>query len=685
MKNFLFNLFRKTTEIGKKEYYFGLILKEEEGWDLLLEIDQRQNKIRKIDEKKFIYSDSWEQINDDVDKVLFELEKKNNIRVEKTILILYSHLVDQKTKEVKKPYLGKIKHLVKELELKLLGYIEHHEAISLYFKKTEGVPLTSIIIELDKSSVSLFIYKGGEFVFSDSIARTEDLIADLQTILDKIKEEIILPSRMVIYNSSGLEEESDKIITHRWQENLFIQIPKVEILNYEKLKEILIFSFSQQIFEGGKVSIIKEKKQEEILGFVIGKDIKEIVSRPQMETEISEAEELQEDKFQLRLPFRLPPLPIKFNLELQAPVLLLIGLVLIFSSIFVVLFYLHKASLDVYFQGKKIEKEIDIKDEPLIKKIDEIVEKEDSIGTSGKKIVGEKARGEVTIYNSDLTEKEFTKDTVLTTSSGIKFILDAAVKVASASQSLTSDGNLLTVTGKTKAKITAYDIGPSGNISKDEKLKIGEFPLSLFFALPTASFSGGSKQELQTVSKEDMNKLRELVLEKIKTEGNTAITNKLKNIQIIDKLTKIEIIDEKYSKELAEETKNLSLKIKSKVTFYTFNKNDARKVIFNSLSGLIDPNYELSVNSINYALKKVEEKDEKIVLTVDVSAKTMVKIDEKQLVHQLLGRSLSDAEKVIKEKFKARAYEVKIKKDLPFLKSRLPFFEKNIDLRIKSL
>jgi len=203
--------------------------------------------------------------------------------------------------------------------------------------------------------------------------------------------------------------------------------------------------------------------------------------------------------------------------------------------------------------------------------------------------------------------------------------------------------------------------------------------------LPNGAFSGGSKQELQTVSKEDIEKLKELLIEKIKTEGNTVAKNKWKNAQIIDKLTKIEIIDEKYSKELGEEAKNFSLRIKSKVTFYTFDKNDAKQIILNSLSSLINPDYELSPDNINYVLKKVEEEDGKLMLTTDASAKTMIKIDKKQLMRELLGKDLKELEKIIKEKFRARAYEVKIKTDLPFLKSRLPFFEKNIDLTIKSL
>jgi len=679
MKNFLISLFRKSGKAEKKGCYFGLVLKEAEGQALLLEVNQEEKKARIIAERKFVYSNSWEQLVDDIDDVLFELEKENNTQVEKTIFIFYSHLVNQKTKEIKEPYLQKIKQLVRELELKPLGYIEYHEAVSLYLKEKEEIPLTSLIIELDKSSISLLLYKGGELIFSQSTAKTEDLISDLETMFNQIKREIILPSRLIIYDSEGLEEQVEKIVTHRWSKDLFFQLPRAEILNKERLKEALIFSFSQQIFGERQVELREEKKQEEILGFVIGKDIQETVRHPQEKVVIQKPEKL---------------IPIKWKFLPHSSLLVLIGFFLIILAIFTELFYFHQASLVIYFPGKKIEKELKINgsfqsppknNEILIEKINQEVAEEDSLTTSGKKIVGEKAKGEVTIYNSSFSEKEFKKGTSLTSSSGIEFILDTDVKVASASQSLTAEGNLLTVTGKAKATITASQIGPAGNIDKNDKLKIDNFALNLFFALPNSPFSGGSKREIQTVSRDDLEKLKTLVNDKIKRKGISLVKNKLTNNQILEKLIKLQTIEEKYSKELGEEAKNLSLAVKDRLTFYTLNKDSLKQLLLKSLAKSTEPPYELSPESINYSLKEEEEKEEKVILTVAVSAKTIAKVDKKQLFTELVGKNSPQVEKIIKEKFKALGYEMKIKTNLPFLKSRLPFFGKNIELTIKSL
>lgn len=675
-KNFFLNLLSFRKKEKKKEYCFGLVLKEEEGEGLILEISHQEKKIKKIDEKEFSYSDGWEKLAEDVDQVLFELENNHKIRVEKVIFFLFSHLVDQKTKQIKNPYLKKIKQLVKELELKPLGFIELHEALSFFLREEEKESLTASIVELDKSSVSLFIYQRGGLIFSDSVARTENLISDLELIIKKVQKSIILPSRVIIYNLETLGGDLNYIISHRFWEKLFVQIPKIETFSFDQLKKALVFAFSDQFFlEEKEVELIEEKK--EVMGFVVGEDIRE--KKPSVEKKIEEKVviETKEKKTPLAFP----------NINWQRLIFpLLIGaIVLIFVFGISLLYFFHQVSLVLYFQGKKIEKEIILRDQSLIKRNESLIEKEDSIATSGKKIIGEKAGGEVVIFNSTSQEKEFEKGTILETGGGVKFVLGNNVKVASASQTLTGEGNLLTITGKAKGKITAVEIGPSGNIKKNEKLKIVGLSSDLFFALPTEDLTGGSQQEIQTVSKDDMKKLKEDLLSKIKKEGSLAIKEKIKNDQLIDNLTKVEIVEEKFSKELGEEAKNLRLKIKAKTQFFTFNRPQARETILKILKESIDPNYQLSEKSLEFWLKQGKEEEKKIVLIFSVLGKIIEKKDRRQLIAQLKGKNIKEMDKIVKKNLGAIGYEITMKRKIPFLDFWMPFFEKNIQLRIESL
>lgn len=713
----MFDIFKKPKRtVAKKEYYLGLILKEDGGTAIIMAVDAAAKKIVNLDEKGFKYSSAWERIIEDVDETLFELEEKNKIKVKKVIFFLYSHLVDQKNKEIKKPYKDRIKAVSKELELEPLGFIEYHEAISTYLGSREEVHLTSIIIELDKPSVAVFVYKSGALIFSNTSAKTADLAADLESIFNTIKGDIILPSRMILYDSSTLESESEKIISHRWSDNLFIQIPRVEIMPDHDLKSALIYTVSQQLFEKEESKII-EKTEDEDLGFVVGADIKETMSKtsPDPDPTLIEPEEIvaqekkteTEEKFITDSPIKTPlserltafykpifnkliNLFSRFRVKSKAAPLIILGLFLIISGLYFIAYSLHKADVTVFFKGEREKKQIEVKgivngssDKNIlnIQKNEDSTDQEDSIDTTGKKTVGEKAKGEVTIHNWDSADKTFKKNTIFLSSSGIKFSLDSEVKVPAASE--VSVG--VKQTGKTKATLSAVEIGPDGNIDKNQKLKIEDFSTNVYFAQPTEAFSGGSKKDLQTASKDDLKKLKEKVVEKVKKEEDKILANKAGGAKIIDPLTRIDIIEEKYSKEVGEEGKNVNLKAKAKIVFFTFQDRDMKKIVLVEFADLIPKTHQVLAKDISFKINEAKIKDRDVDLSVAANATSILKIDSDKILSDIAGKDTNKVEDLVKEKYKSAGFEAKVKTPIPFLNSRLPFFKKNISLRVDSL
>ena len=102
-----------------KDVFFGLFLKESQGCGYILVQDEHGVTVKT--KKKFQYSDSWEHLTEDVDEILYKLEQETQCHVEKTIFFLFSHLIDESVKEIKRPYLQKIKELSKNLEFKPVG------------------------------------------------------------------------------------------------------------------------------------------------------------------------------------------------------------------------------------------------------------------------------------------------------------------------------------------------------------------------------------------------------------------------------------------------------------------------------------------------------------------------------------------------------------------------------------
>lgn len=717
----LFDLFKKKT-IVKSDNYFGIILKEGEGSGLIIQLDATTKSVKLLDEKKFTYSNGWEQLIEDIDQVLYDLEQRNNITIKKVIFFLYSHLIDQSTKQIKKAYDNRIKSVTKELEIEPLGFIEYHEAIALYQGFKEEVPLTSIIVELDTPVVSLFIYKAGELFFSDSVGRSDNIVADLEVIFDKIKG-TVLPARIILYDSTTLITESHKIISHKFDEDLFIQLPKVEVYRQDDVMNALLHSFSKQFFaddlnhaamssaliEQAHEPIAEtvgtldkpENTQSDAMGFVIGRDIQdEIVPRDT----ISVTEDVQmSDSFEQSGQQTKPNiiqnalsfvygLPKKINMpsspmKLTGKAIPLIGLALIMVSTFILFFFLHKATLTVYFDGKKEEKEMTIDGTSLsVQKVDKTIETSATKDATGKKTIGQKATGAVMIYNKDAGDKTFKKGDVLTSVNNIKFVLDTDVKVASASESLTSEGNVLTVTGKAKAQITAQDIGPEGNIAKGQKLKIGDFSENLFFAMVETPLTGGTKKDVQTVSKDDYAGLKAKAIAVMKQEKESADKkNGAGQNRSIEKLADVKITEEQYSKEVGEEATSVMLKAKGVVTLYQYDNDKMKSLILSQFKETVSSDYDLSTSNISYVISDATNEKDTITITVAATARLIQKNDISQIKRLVAGKSKSALDTIMKDTIKAQGFTMNVDTSLPFMANRLPFFTRNIEVHIDSL
>ena len=88
----------------------------------------------------------------------------------------------------------------------------------------------------------------------------------------------------------------------------------------------------------------------------------------------------------------------------------------------------------------------------------------ESISTTGQKETGDKAKGEITIFNKADKIQNISKGTIMTDNSNKKYELLTSVQVPASSFNLGSG----TITmGQTKANAIASDIGSEFNLNKD--------------------------------------------------------------------------------------------------------------------------------------------------------------------------------------------------------------------------
>lgn len=641
---------------GKRsKNYLGLFLKEEEGIALVLY--EEGGKIMVQEKEHFHYSSGWEHVVQDIDEVLFRFEQKLNLSLDHTIFFVYSHFVDEKTGDIKKPYILKIKEIVKNLELKALGYIECSEAVLHFFEKKEEMPLTAILVELDVTNVGIFVYKGGKMSYRKIVSRTNNLIDDLLTAFDEQKGKFLLPARIILYNSKDLDDESTKIVTHRWSEDYFIQLPRVEVLKEDETIEGLLSVFQEQLLkEGGKAEIHGPEKKE-VLGFVIGGEIDQIPAK---------------NPFRVHFPkIKIP----KFNISKRLSII--IGVIFIALSLVLNELFLHKATLTVFFPSEAISKKLTIDADTLVSTSSATFS--ESKQSTGKKDIGERAKGTVTISNFNDNEKTFPKGTILETS-GLQFNLDEEIKVASSS--LAADGSAK-LPGKKNGTVTAVQIGPESNLEKGKRFTIDNLSSSLYFAINDAVFSGGTRRTAKTVSADDIEKLEETVMTKAKNPSKESSV--IKNEVVIPQLSKIELRDMLYSKEVGEEADSLTLKTTADTIYFYLKRNEFLQTIIKELSPDVKEGYSLEKERINYRIDDATKKIDGVSLNITVNTKAIKQVSKDDLIKNITGKSRISVESVLKKQYQADGFELSIKEPLPFLNSFTPFVRGNITVVISSL
>lgn len=672
--------FSKSSDANKT--FFGLFLKEKGGIGLVLKSEAA--KIVLLDQEKFNYTDGWEHLAEDIDNLIVKLEQRTKVKLQETIFFVYSHFIDEKTKEIKKPYLQKIKDLLKNLNLKALGYIECYEAIIHYLGKKEQLPLTAVILELDKSELSAFVYKRGKLVYAKTLAHTDNLIDDLLACFTEIKGKFLLPSRIILYNSKDLDNESTKIVTYRWSEEFFVQLPRVEIVKEHELIQGLLDVFAEQFQHKAKqAEFIDKQSPSEIMGFVIGGDVRDEKIRI-----------TTEDK-SLAIP-KISLLPavnavksfgkkiIGFSGSLGRRWTIVLGLFLIFSGIFLHEYFFHKALLTILLPAKILKKDFTLtSDELKVQTNSKIIELKDTKATSGKKEVGDRAHGSVTLHNFDDKEKIVTKGTIVDTS-GIKFSLDQEVKIASASV-VTINGGLVKQPGKSKGNATAVEIGPQGNIAGNKQFKISDLPTSLYFGVNESPFSGGTKKDIKTTAKKDMEELEKTILESAKKQKPDQLDKDNLDKKALNQLTETSIIESKFDKELGEESESLNLQAKVKTTYYTYSEKDLIAIVEKELTGILERGYVLEKQRISNSIKNADMKDTKITLRINSSAKSLKDISKEEILKQTKGKSRDSIKELLENNFKVGGFELEIEPKLPILRDTMPLFEKNINIKFSSL
>lgn len=233
-------------------YFLVLVLRDEKANAVIFE--EIEGKVKIVGQKEQHFSTSIDEVSQEellevLDKAISSAESTlpENIQTQKTIFGVKESWTDND--QIKKQYLAKLKKASEELGLTPIGFLVISQAISHLLQKEEGAPVSAVLTEVNKKSVTVTLLRAGKSIETKSSEIHESVPFTVDTLLKHFNIPEILPSRIIIFN--GKEDLSQEFITHTWSKSLpFLHLPQITNLQEGfDAKSVLFGAATQMGFE----------------------------------------------------------------------------------------------------------------------------------------------------------------------------------------------------------------------------------------------------------------------------------------------------------------------------------------------------------------------------------------------------------------------------------------------------
>lgn len=303
------------------------------------------------------------------------------------------------------------------------------------------------------------------------------------------------------------------------------------------------------------------------------------------------------------------------------------------------------------------------------------VDENGSVSTeaTGKKEVGEKAKGSIAISSVLTQEKTLAKGTTVTSSNNLPFVLDSDVKIASSSG--------LSDIKTAKVAVTAKDIGKEYNLPSGTKFTIAGFASSEIEGKNENAFSGGSKKDVTVVSKDDVASLREKLPKELEAKAREDLQKKLSEDKaLLPVSVSQEITDESLSKKVGDEASSVTLKGTVSFVGVAYKKSDlenfGEKLLKDNIGDML-----VTKEGITFDIQDVKQnKDKTITTNTTIKAHLLPSVDTVKLTQEIAGKTFDETKSILMKLPQVKNVRIVLSPNLAFLPKTLPRMHKNITI-----
>src|SRR3989344_3973756 len=554
--------------------------------------------------------------------------------------------------DLKEDKLKLLRRMVKELDVVPMAYVSTSHAISHLLQKQQSVPLTGILVEV-ADPLNVAIVKAGKVLSTRSQKRSGNLPEDIEKALLTVADIEVLPSKILIYGDKNLEKLKEEMTGYSWMSQLpFLHLPKIDQLEEYIIIKAVSFAGASEVYPDKSISA-GEIEVNSLLSGTSTVSASGVVKGDKLNSQDS----LEE--------FGFVKGDINENENLK----------------------IKNEKLDENEDRRKYEEDFAV---PAGRQgeetaVDRNVASRTEISGSGKgsatgkKKIGDPAKGSVILYNKTSSSKNLAEGTILTGDNNLSFKLDNKVTIAS--QSAVEGGISF---GKVTSSITASDIGPDGNLSAGKELSVKGFSANEVSAKVDQALSGGISKDVTVVTSDDQKKLLAQVSSELRTKAKDELQKKLQgDIKVLEESLAEKVVKQSFNKNVNDQASEFSLNLTSSYKGTAYSDTDLRQIVSKLVETNVPEGYMLDLtNTETQADVAKIEKDGKLVFTAKFKAKLMPKLNEDQIKKDIAFLTPSQVEEKLKTIESVIGAEIKTTPSLPSFLARMPFLANNITLHV---
>jgi hypothetical protein len=303
------------------------------------------------------------------------------------------------------------------------------------------------------------------------------------------------------------------------------------------------------------------------------------------------------------------------------------------------------------------------------------------VPTTGKKNVGDKAKGTIVIYNRSGKTVNISAGTEFLTSDNKRFIIPKATSVPGA---MVSDFGEM-IPGKASTDLEASGGGVEFNIKPSRFYipSLADIVGNLVYGQTEDAMIGGTDRDAKVVSKEDIENAKQKAKSEMDSKLSTAFGMQGERL-FVKGLSTSENSNETLDKKEGDEADNLKITVSAKFSFLTFNKSDFDKMFEDSLKLNISNQKELvgkGYRNVSWDVVSFDGKKQTGELLAHAKIVTATSINQDFLKSKLVTLNVQELRAVLSQYADVELDRVRFFP--PLLVQSVPSNERNVNIAIK--